>query len=284
MPSKIIITSDSTTDLSPALRERYGIQLMPLGINLNDKEYTDGIDIDPEMIYENYRRNKTLPKTAAPNLEDCSAFFRRFTEQGFSVVHFTISSEMSSTYQNSVIAAQDFDDVHVVDTQNLSTGGGLLVIRAAELAQKGLSAGEIARDCRALAPFVDASFVIDSLEFLHKGGRCSTVAALGANILRLRPEIVIEDGGMHVGKKFRGPYNKCVYDYIDDRLSRLPELETDLVYVNHTIQKPEFLEELLAYVREKTGCKQLIETPASAAISTHCGPNTFGFFFVRKEK
>lgn len=284
MPSKIIITSDSTTDLSPALRERYGVQLMPLGINLNDKEYTDGIDIDPEMIYENYRRNKTLPKTAAPNLEDCSAFFRRFTEQGFSVVHFTISSEMSSTYQNSVIAAQDFDDVHVVDTQNLSTGGGLLVIRAAELAQKGLSAGEIARDCRALAPFVDASFVIDSLEFLHKGGRCSTVAALGANILRLRPEIVIEDGGMHVGKKFRGPYNKCVYDYIDDRLSRLPELETDLVYVNHTIQNPEFLEELLAYVREKTGCKQLIETPASAAISTHCGPNTFGFFFVRKEK
>lgn len=284
MPSKIIITSDSTTDLSPALRERYGVQLMPLGINLNDKEYTDGIDIDPEMIYENYRRNKTLPKTAAPNLEDCSAFFRRFVEQGFSVVHFTISSEMSSTYQNSVIAAQDFDDVHVVDTQNLSTGGGLLVIRAAELAQKGLSAGEIARDCRALAPFVDASFVIDSLEFLHKGGRCSTVAALGANILRLRPEIVIEDGGMHVGKKFRGPYNKCVYDYIDDRLSRLPELETDLVYVNHTIQNPEFLEELLAYVREKTGCKQLIETPASAAISTHCGPNTFGFFFVRKEK
>lgn len=284
MPSKIIITSDSTTDLSPALRERYGVQLMPLGINLNDKEYTDGIDIDPEMIYENYRRNKTLPKTAAPNLEDCSAFFRRFVEQGFSVVHFTISSEMSSTYQNSVIAAQDFDDVHVVDTQNLSTGGGLLVIRAAELAQKGLSAGEIARDCRALAPFVDASFVIDSLEFLHKGGRCSTVAALGANILRLRPEIVIEDGGMHVGKQFRGPYNKCVYDYIDDRLSRLPELETDLVYVNHTIQKPEFLEELLAYVREKTGCKQLIETPASAAISTHCGPNTFGFFFVRKEK
>ena len=131
---------------------------------------------------------------------------------------------------------------------------------------------------------IEGSFIIETLEFLHKGGRCSTVAALGANILRLRPEIVIEDGGMHVGKKFRGPYNKCVYDYIDDRLSRLPELETDLVYVNLTIQKPESLEELLAYVREKTGCKQLIETPASAAISTHCGPNTFGFFFVRKEK
>ena len=168
MAEKIIISSDSTTDLSPELLERYQVHLMRLGVSLNDKDYTDGLDITPEMIYENYRVNKTLPKTAAPNLEECEAFFRRFAEQGCSVIHFTISSEMSSTYQNSVIAAEEFENVYVVDSRNLSTGGGLLVLHAAELAARGMRAGMIAEECRRLAPYVDASFVIDSLEFLHK--------------------------------------------------------------------------------------------------------------------
>ena len=127
MTEKILITSDSTTDLSPELRERYGIELMRLVVNLNDVDHVDGVDITPEDIYRNYETNRTLPKTAAPNLEDCSAFFRKYVEQGYSIVHFTISSEMSSTYQNSVIAAEDFENVYVVDSRNLSTGGGLLV-------------------------------------------------------------------------------------------------------------------------------------------------------------
>ena len=162
MAEKVIITSDSTTDLSPELREKYNIQIMPLVVSLNDVNHLDGVDITPED-----ETNKTLPKTAAPNLADCTEFFRQWVEQGYSVVHFTISSEMSSTYQNSVIAAEDFENVYVVDTRNLSTGGGLLVIHAAELAQRGLRAGMIAEECRRLAPCVDASFVIDSLEFLY---------------------------------------------------------------------------------------------------------------------
>ena len=281
MPSKIIITSDSTTDLSPALRERYGVQLMPLGINLNDKEYTDGIDIDPEMIYENYRRSKTLPKTAAPNLEDCSAFFRRFVEQGFSVVHFTISSEMSSTYQNSVIAAQDFDDVHVVDTQNLSTGGGLLVIRAAELTQKGLSAGEIARDCRALAPFVDASFVIDSLEFLHKGGRCSGVAMLGANLMNFKPCIVVKDGKMSVGKKYRGKFDQVLLKYLADRVGDASDIVPDHVFITHAGCDDAVVDACLAKLKTLGDFKEIHVTRAGCTVSSHCGRNTLGVLFLR---
>ena len=219
MAKKVMITSDSTTDLSPELLERYGVELMRLGVSLNDQDYVDGLDITPEMIYENYRERKTLPKTAAPNLEACSEFFRHYVDQGYSLVHFTISSEMSSTYQNSVIAAEDFDDVHVVDTRNLSTGGGLLVIHAAELAEKGLSAREIAAECRRLTPYVDASFVIDSLEFLHKGGRCSAVAMFGANLMNFKPCILVKDGKMGVGKKYRGRFDAVLQKYMADRVA-----------------------------------------------------------------
>lgn len=281
MPSKIIITSDSTTDLSPALRERFGIPLMPLGISLNDREYTDGVDIDPEMIYENYRSNHTLPKTAAPNLEDCSEFFRRFVEQGFSVVHFTISSEMSSTYQNSVIAAQEFDGVHVVDTRNLSTGGGLLVVRAAELAQKGLSAAEIARDCRALAPYVDASFVIDSLEFLHKGGRCSSLAMLGANLMNFKPCIVVKDGRMSVGKKYRGKFDQVLLKYLADRVGDASDLVPDHVFITHAGCDDAVVDACVAKLKTLADFKEIHVTRAGCTVSSHCGRNTLGVLFIR---
>ena len=282
MAEKIIITSDSTTDLSPELRERYGIKIMPLIVSLNDRDYYDGMDISPEMIYENYAVNNTLPKTAAPNLEDCDAFFRKYAEQGCSVIHFTISSDMSSSYQNSCVAAQDYPNVHVVDTRNLSTGGGLLVIRAAELAAEGRrSAAEIAEHCRILASFVDASFVIDSLEFLHKGGRCSTVAMLGANLMNFKPCILVKNGRMSVGKKYRGKYDGILLKYIEDRIGDASDIVPDHVFVTHAGCDQAVVDACVAKVKALGNWKEIHVTRAGCTVSSHCGRNTLGVLFLR---
>ena len=281
MAEKIIITSDSTTDLSPELREEYGVVLMPLVVSLNDVNHIDGVDITPEDIYRNYELNKTLPKTAAANPADCEEFFRKFVEQGYSVIHFTISSEMSSTYQNSVIAAEEFENVYVVDSRNLSTGGGLLVLRAAELAQRGMRAGMIAEECRRLAPYVDASFVIDSLEFLHKGGRCSTVALLGANLMNFKPCIVVKDGKMSVGKKYRGKYDQVLLKYIEDRVGDGSDIDKSHVFITHAGCDDEVVEACVAKLKSLGDYPNVHVTRAGCTVSSHCGRNTLGVLFIR---
>lgn len=281
MAEKILITSDSTTDLSPELRERYGVVIMPLVVSLNDRDHIDGVDITPEDIYRNYELNHTLPKTAAPNLADCEAFFHRYVDQGYSIVHFTISSEMSSTYQNSVIAAEDFDNVHVVDSRNLSTGGGLLVIRAAELARKGMGAAMIAQECRRLAPYVDASFVIDSLEFLHKGGRCSTVAMLGANIMGFKPCIIVKDGAMTVGKKYRGKFDQVLLKYLADRIGDGSDIVKDHVFITHAGCDEAVVEACVAKLQSLGDFPNIHVTRAGCTVSSHCGRNTLGVLFIR---
>ena len=279
--AKILISSDSTTDLSPELRERYGIRILPLGVSLNDRDYVDGVDINPEMIYENYRTNKTLPKTAAPNPEDCSRFFQTYTDQGYSIVHFTISSEMSSTYQNSALAAQDFPDVHVVDSRNLSTGGGLLVIRAAELAAAGLTAAEIAEECRRLTAFVDASFVIDSLEFLHKGGRCSGVAMLGANLMNFKPCIVVKNGTMSVGKKYRGKFDAVLQKYLADRIGDASDIVPDHVFITHAGCDQAIVDACVEKLKTLGSFGEIHVTHAGCTVCSHCGRNTLGVLFLR---
>ena len=281
MAEKILISSDSTTDLSQELLDRYNIKLMRLGVSLNDKNYTDGLDINPEMIYENYEKNKTLPKTAAPNLAECAAFFQQYVDQGYSIVHFTISSEMSSTYQNSVIAAEDFENVHVVDSRNLSTGGGLLVIRAAEMAAEGRSSREIAEECRRLAPYVDASFVIDSLEFLYKGGRCSAVAMLGANLMNFKPCIVVKDGKMGVGKKYRGKFEVVLQKYIADRIGDASDIEKAHIFVTHAGCDEAVVQACAEKVRSYGCFKEVHITRAGCTVSSHCGRNTLGVLFIR---
>lgn len=281
MSEKILISSDSTTDLSPELRERYGVQLMRLVVNLNDVDHVDGVDITPEDIYRNYEQNKTLPKTAAPNLTDCTEFFRNYAEQGYSVVHFTISSEMSSTYQNSVIAAEEFENVHVVDTRNLSTGGGLLVIHAAELAQRGMDAARIAEECRHLAACVDASFVIDSLDYLHKGGRCSAVAMLGANLMNFKPCIIVKDGAMTVGKKYRGKFDAVLLKYIADRIGDGSDICKDHVFITHAGCDDAVVEACVEKLRSLGDFPNIHVTRAGCTVSSHCGRNTLGVLFIR---
>ena len=233
MAKKVIITSDSTTDLSAELIERYNVQILALGISLGGTLYRDGIDINPDKIYDHYAQTGELPKTSAVNLEECADFFRPYVEEGYSIVHFSISSEMSSTFNNCRLAAMEFEDVYVVDTRNLSTGGGLLVISAGEMVNQGLEAKEIAEKCEELATRVDASFVIDSLEFLHKGGRCSSLEAFGANLLKLKPCIAVRDGKMSAIKKYRGKYGAVLKEYITDMIGDASDIELDKVFVTH---------------------------------------------------
>jgi DegV family protein with EDD domain len=278
----VIIASDSTCDLGPALIARYGIQIVPLSVNLGDKVYTDGVDIDPDMIYRHYEEKRELPKTAAPNVLDFETFYQKYTAQGYAVVMFTISSTMSSTYNNARLAALDFEDVYAVDSCNLSTGGGLLVVAAAEMAKNGTSAAEIAKTCEELTGKVDASFVIDSLEFLHKGGRCSAVAAFGANLLRLKPCIVVKGGKMSVGGKYRGKYGDVLLKYVADRIGDGSEIELDRIFVTHAGCDREIVDACVAKVKELAPFGEVHVTRAGCTISSHCGRNTLGVLFIRK--
>lgn len=278
----IIITSDSTTDLSNELKERYNIKISPLGVTLGGKTYTDGVDITPDDIYAHHDKTGELPKTSAANVGDMLDFFRQFTNVGQTVIHFTISSDMSSTYANACLAASELENVYVIDTKNLSTGGGLLVIAAAEMRNEGLAATEIVEKTNALVPCVDASFIIDSLEYLHKGGRCSAVAMLGANLLRLKPCIQVKDGKMDVAKKYRGRFSDVAKQYITEKLSDKEDIMPDRVFLTHAGCDPELMNELLALIKEQFPFKEVFFTRAGCTVSSHCGANTLGVLFIRK--
>lgn len=282
MAKKVIITSDSTTDLSAELIERYNVQILPLGISLGGNLYRDGIDINPDKIYDHYAQTGELPKTSAVNLEECADFFRPYVEEGYSIVHFSISSEMSSTFNNCRLAAMEFEDVYVVDTLNLSTGGGLLVISAGEMVNQGLEAKEIAEKCEELATRVDASFVIDSLEFLHKGGRCSSLEAFGANLLKLKPCIAVRDGKMSAIKKYRGKYGAVLKEYITDMIGDASDIELDKVFVTHAGCDEEICKECVELVKSLAPFKEVFLTRAGSTVSSHCGKNTLGVLFIRK--
>lgn len=284
MSKKIIIASDSTTDLGAELIKKYDIKILPLGVNLGDKSYLDGVDIDPDMIYAHYEKCGELPKTAAANVADFADFFKKYTDEGCAVIMFTISQSMSSTYNNGRMAAEDFEDVYVVDTKNLSTGGGLLVLAAADMAAQGMEAAEIAAKCSEMADYVDASFVVDDLEFLHKGGRCSALAAFGANLLQLKPCIMVRDGKMGVGKKYRGKFASTLEKYIADQIGDGSDVELDRVFVTHAGCDKDVYMACAEQVKKLAPFKEILITRAGCTISSHCGRNTLGVLFIRKSK
>lgn len=284
MSEKILIASDSTTDLSPEQVEKYGVKIVHMSVSLGDKSYTDGVDINPDMIYDHYNKTGELPKTSAINIAQFSDFFEKYTNEGYSIVLFTISSEMSSTYSNASIAAEDFPNVHVVDTRNLSTGGGLLVISACEMAEEGKSAAEIAKACEELTPYIDASFVIDNLEFLYKGGRCSAVEAFGANLLSLKPCIAVKDGKMGVGKKYRGKFDRVLPMYIQDRIGDGSDICTKHIFVTHAGCDEEVVNMCVDKVKSYGIFEDVMVSRAGCTVSAHCGRNTLGVLFIRKTK
>lgn len=282
MNKSVIIASDSTCDLNAELISRYDVKLLPLSVDLGGKVYHDGVDVNPDRIYAHYEATGELPKTAAPNIADFTQFFKELTKDGDEVVFFTISSEMSSTYNNARLAAEEFDGVYAVDTRNLSTGGGLLVVTAGELAKQGKSAKEIAEYCAALAPRVSASFVVDDLEFLHKGGRCSAVAAFGANVLQLKPCITVHGGKMGVGKKYRGKFASVLQKYIADQLGDGSGIELDRIFVTHAGCDEEIYNACVEQVKSIAPFGEVLLTRAGCTISSHCGRNTLGVLFIRK--
>jgi len=282
MNKKVVICSDSTTDLNEELTARCQVKILPLGVTLGSKEYTDGVDIDPDFIYNHYETAGELPKTSAVNVGTFTAFFKEQTDAGNAVVFFTISSEMSSTCSNAYIAAQEFEDVYVVDSRNLSTGGGLLVVRAAQMAQAGESAETIAQTCAALAANVDASFVIDNLEYLHKGGRCTMLEAMGANLLRLKPCIMVRGGKMGVGRKYRGQFAAVLEKYIADMLANPSDIDDNLVFITHAGCDEAIVHQCVEQVKKTGLFREVQVTRAGCTISSHCGRNTLGVLFVRK--
>ena len=282
MTKQITISSDSTCDLSQELVDRYNIHILPMGVTLGDKMYRDGIDITPDQIYAHHEKTGQLPKTSAINIAESADFFAELTKDGSAVIHFTISSSMSATYNNARIAAEDFEDVYVVDAKNLSTGSGLLVLAAAEMAQEGMEAKEIAQKVSELADCVDASFVVDNLEYLAKGGRCSAIAAFGANLLQLKPCISVKNGAMGVGKKYRGKFEKTLLSYVADRLADAEDICLDRVFVTHAGCDTDIVESVVNAVKGTLPFKEVLVTRAGCTVSSHCGANTLGVLFIRK--
>ncbi|MBE6899052.1 MAG: DegV family protein [Ruminococcaceae bacterium] len=280
-PIKII--SDSTADLPKELIEKYDIEVLPLSVTLGENTFRDGLEICPQDIFKFYEETKTLPKTSAVSVLEYTEAFTSWVEKGYDVVHFTISSTMSACFQNATIAAVETGHVWTINSENLSTGIGLLVVLAAELAAKGESAEIIFKHIEEAKKRVDASFILNQLEFLHKGGRCSGVAALGANLLKLKPCIEVAEGKMKVGKKYRGAYEKCALEYVRDRLSGNDNIETDIIFLTWTGIDSKLLKEIEKEIKKCHKFHTIIVNEAGSTISGHCGPGTFGVLYFRKE-
>ena len=278
------ITSDSTCDLSPELLRQYDVSITPLSVCCGERVGADGTEITPDDIYEYVHAEGKLPQTSAVNVADYMEKFHRWTKQGCCVVHFCISSDFSSTYQNACLAAKEVGNVFVVDSRNLSTGQGLLVLHAAEMAANGYYAQEIWETCSAMAKRVEASFVIDSLDYLYKGGRCSALGAFGGNLLRLKPCIEVRNGKMTPGKKYRGKIEKVMLQYVEDRLQNRTDIDKHRIFITHTKCSPEAVQAVRDKILEIVpDFEEILETTAGATITSHCGPNTLGILFVRKD-
>ena len=283
----IRIVADSTCDLSPELVSRYGITILPLHVLLGDKEYRDGVDISIEEIYSWADANKTTPKTSAPSAEDAVAVFKPILEAGDEIIAFSISSSMSASYEYIKMAVDILDaqdKVSVVDSANLSTGIGLLVIEAAIMAGDGLSRNEIIEKIEVYKPLVRASFVVDTLVYLHRGGRCSGVAALAGTALKLHPKIMVSDGAMYPEKKYRGRYSNIVLDYARDMESELKNAKKDRVFITHSPIDPAVVESVRKYLESLNVFDEVLETSAGGVISCHCGPGTLGVLFIANEE
>ncbi|MBQ7692811.1 MAG: DegV family protein [Oscillospiraceae bacterium] len=281
MAKPVVITADSTCDLSAELKARYDIRIIPLTILLGEDSYLDGVDFTTADIYTRYRKDGTLPKTSAPGIQQFTDFFTPILEAGCEIVHLDISSELSGSFNNACIAAQDLEGVYTVDTRSLSTGVALLAIEGAECRDRGMSAVEIAEHLNTLKEKVDTSFVLDTLEFMWKGGRCSGVTALGANLLRLKPGLEMHDGKLGVYKKYRGNIQSVYRQYTRERLTA--EIRPNHIFVTDSGEVPEeTLSELTDMVREAVPDAEIHRVKAGCTVTSHCGPKTFGVLFIRK--
>ncbi len=279
---KIKITSDSTCDLSKELIEKYDIGIIPLIIIKDSVEHRDGVDIVPADIFAHVAAGGDLCSTAALGVGEYQDYFSKFTSEYDGVLHINIGSSFSSCYQNACLAAGDYDNVKAVDSMNLSTGQGLVVLKACELAQTCQSLEELHEQVQAFTARVEASFLLDQLKYMVKGGRCSSATALGANLLNLKPCIEVKNGKMSVVKKYRGNYAKCLATYVKDRLTNREDLDKWTLFVTNTPVTDECRKAVADAVASCEPFDNTYWTEAGCTVSCHCGPGTLGVLFVRK--
>ena len=275
---KIALSAESTVDFQSDLIKKYDLNITPFTILLGDKCAEDG-DITTQEIIEFVNKNNVLPKTSAVNESQYDEFFAKLLKDNDAIIHFTISSEISSAYNNAVNSSKKFKNVYIVDSRSLSTGIGLQVIYARKLIDKGLDIQEIYEKCQKRVPSVQASFILKRLDYLYKGGRCSSLALLGANILKIRPQIIVKDGKMISGKKYRGEYEHNVISYVNDTLEQFNNPDLEEVFITYTTANPDTVAKVKEILSER-GFKNIHETNANATITSHCGENTIGILYI----
>jgi DegV family protein with EDD domain len=282
--SKVKIVADSTCDLSKELLEKYDISVIPLCIVMGEKSYYDGLEISPDEIYTWADANKTTPKTAAASMDMTEEILKPFMEAGDEIIFFGISSEMSTTCNVVRIVGEDadYDKLYIVDSRNLSSGIGLQVLRAAEMAQAGMSAEDIVEEINESRDKVSASFVVDTLTYLARGGRCTAATALVANTLKLHPEIVVRDGKMGVNKKYRGSLDSALMKYAKELQEELLQADPKRVFLTHSGCSQETIDKIYNFLKEWEYFDEIIITRAGGVISSHCGPGTLGILFYKK--
>ena len=274
---KIAISSDSSLDLTEELVKKYDIHVVPFSIIMGEKEYLDG-EVTSKDIFAFTEKSGKLARTSAVNESQSKEHFKKILETYDAIIHFTISSDMSASYQNACLAAKEFKNVYVVDSRTLSTGVALEAIYAKKLADKGYEPAKIVELVTNRIPYVQASFAIEAVNYLYKGGRCSGLAALGANLLHIRPQIIVKNGKMGQGKKFRGPMNKWVKDYVVETLNEYPNPDHSIVFITYSSATTEAVEWCKNHLKE-AGFKEIYPTNAGCTVSCHCGPGTLGVLY-----
>lgn len=280
--NKIILSADSTCDLGEELKARYDVHYYPFHVILEERDYQDNVDITTKEIFDAYYARKALPRTAAINMGEYVDYFKPWVEAGFDVIHLNLGGAISSAHKNCVLAAQELGGhVYPIDSFSLSTGIALQVIEAGEMIRQGLSAPEIAERVKALRSKCHASFILDTLDFMRAGGRCSTLMAAGAALLNLKPCIEVDntDGSMHVGKKYRGSLQKVLPQYVRDKLAQYPQIKRDHIFITFSSIDPEYERLVRETIQETMEFREIHATHASCTIASHCGPNTLGILF-----
>lgn len=278
---KIKITADSTCDLSSELIEKYNVGIMPLSVILGEKVCRDGVDITPQDIFNYVAQSGNLPKTSAPSTEEYSEFFKAQLKDCDAVVHYNISSKASSSHENAVSAAKEFHGkVSVVDSFALSTGQGLLVLKACDLVADGKNPEEIVKITEDLRPYVNTSFVPDALDYLHKGGRCSLASLIGAKVLKLHPMIDMKEGQLYAKKKYMGGLERCLRNYVNDLADEYHNYDKTRCFITHSSCEREVVDKVREQVKQLFGFDEILETYAGSVVTTHCGKNTLGVLFI----
>ena len=278
---KIKITSDSTCDLSPALVEKYGVGILALSVILGESTFRDGKNITPRDIFDFVAKTGTLPKTAAPSVEEYSEFFAGFIKEYDAVIHVNISGKASSSHDNAALAAKDFGGrVFAVDSKALSSGQGLLVLKACDMAAEGKTPEQIVAALEELRTHTNTSFVPDRLDYLHKGGRCSLAQLMGAKVLKLHPLVAMDDGQLKAKKKYMGSIERCLRNYVADLQREYPSYDKTRCFITHSSAEPEVVEAVRAQVEELFDFDEVLETVAGSVVTGHCGKNTLGVLFI----